>query len=214
MRCPVLTDDDKCALKAALQSGCLSVLSSDKDGTIRWSKVSDVLKHETKHKQAFKVTTASGRSVVATEDHSLFLYRNGAPDPTQTGSIVVGDDLAVVVNDQLHPDRVTSVELVDSLAESYDLSVPGDQNFVTTSGILAHNSYSVGGISLDLEKSSKYQSAAENYKDLFQTQLEQAKATVKIIKGLQQPKYGMGIRSSFGPYVGRGVLTPAKYIGF
>lgn len=74
--------------------------------------------------------------------------------------------------------------------------------------------YSIGGVSLNLEKSSKYESAANNYKDLFESQLERAKATVKIIKGLQQPKFGVGIRSAFGPYAGRGQLTPRKFVGF
>jgi hypothetical protein len=74
--------------------------------------------------------------------------------------------------------------------------------------------YSIGGVSLSLEKSGKYESAANNYKDLFQSQLEQAKATVKIIKGLQQPRYGVGIRSAFGPFAGRGQLTPQKFIGY
>ncbi len=74
--------------------------------------------------------------------------------------------------------------------------------------------YNIGGVSLSIEKSSKYESAANNYKDLFQSQLEQAKATVKIVIGLQQPRYGVGIRSSFGPFAGRGQLTPRKFVGF
>jgi len=74
--------------------------------------------------------------------------------------------------------------------------------------------YSIGGISLNLDKSSKYEAAANNFKDLFESQLERAKQTVKIVKGLQQPRFGIGIRSSFGPYAGRGVLTPQKFVGF
>lgn len=74
--------------------------------------------------------------------------------------------------------------------------------------------YSIGGVSLNIEKSSKYEAAANNFKDLFDSQLERAKATVKIVKGLQQPRFGIGIRSSFGPYSGRGALTPQKFIGF
>lgn len=75
-------------------------------------------------------------------------------------------------------------------------------------------SYSIGGVSLDVEKSSKYESAAGQFKDTFSDQLEKAKATVKIVSGLQQPRYGIGIRSSFGPYAGRGQITPAKWVGF
>jgi hypothetical protein len=74
--------------------------------------------------------------------------------------------------------------------------------------------YSIGGVSLSIEKSSKYESIYQAIKDQFETQLDKAKATVKIIAGLQQPKYGIGIRSSFGPYVGSGVLSPQKFVGF
>lgn len=75
-------------------------------------------------------------------------------------------------------------------------------------------SYNIGGVSLDLEKSSKYQSAYETLKGSFDEQLERAKLTVKFIRGLQQPKYGMGIRSAFGPHTSAGSLTPRKFIGF
>lgn len=73
-------------------------------------------------------------------------------------------------------------------------------------------SYSIGGISLDLDKSSKYDTLKQGASDQFDKQLEKAKATVKFIKGLQQPKYGMGIRSSFGPFQGRGVISPRKFM--
>lgn len=74
--------------------------------------------------------------------------------------------------------------------------------------------YSIGGVSLSIEKSSKYESAFQATKDNFDTQLDRAKQTVKIVKGLQQPRFGIGIRSSFGPNVGSGVLSPRKFIGF
>jgi hypothetical protein len=74
-------------------------------------------------------------------------------------------------------------------------------------------SYSIGGVNLDIERSSKYESTYQALNDQFDKQLEKAKATVKIIRGLQQPRYGMGIRSSFGPAVGNGVLTPRKFVG-
>jgi hypothetical protein len=73
--------------------------------------------------------------------------------------------------------------------------------------------YSIGGVSLDLEKSSKYESLKQSMSDQFDKMLENAKETVKVIGGLQQPKYGIGIRSSFGPYTSAGVLSPAKFMG-
>lgn len=74
--------------------------------------------------------------------------------------------------------------------------------------------YSIGGVSLNLERSSKYEAAYQAASDQFDKQLEKAKATINVVKGLQQPRFGMGIRSAFGPFTGRGVLTPAKFIGF
>ena len=73
--------------------------------------------------------------------------------------------------------------------------------------------YSIGGVSLSIDKSGKYESAKQGAKEQFDSQIEKAKATVNVIRGLQQPRYGMGIRSSFGPYVGAGVLTPRKFVG-
>lgn len=74
--------------------------------------------------------------------------------------------------------------------------------------------YSIGGVSLNINRSDKYESAAQAANDQFESQLERAKQTVKIIGGLQQPRFGIGIRSSFGPYVGAGVLSPRKFVGF
>jgi hypothetical protein len=73
--------------------------------------------------------------------------------------------------------------------------------------------YSIGGVSLDLEKSSKYEAAKQNAESQWDKYIEVAKKTVKYTKGLQQSKYGTGIRSAFGPYVGRGVISPRKFIG-
>lgn len=84
---------------------------------------------------------------------------------------------------------------------------------VQTNWISEEFGYSIGGVSLDLERSSKYGDLKQSASDQFEKMLEQAKATVKYIKGLQQPKYGAGIRSSFGPYTGSGVLTPGKFVG-
>lgn len=74
--------------------------------------------------------------------------------------------------------------------------------------------YTIGGVSLNLEKSSKYEAAQQAAQESFNTQLEKAKQTVNILKGVQQPKFGTGIRSAFGPYAGRGVLSPRKFVGF
>jgi hypothetical protein len=72
--------------------------------------------------------------------------------------------------------------------------------------------YSIGGISLSLEKSSKYESLKTNAEGQFDKAAEAKSRTVKFIRGLQQPKFGFGVRSSFGPNVGRGVLSPRSFV--
>lgn len=84
---------------------------------------------------------------------------------------------------------------------------------VTANWILDEFNYSIGGVSLDLEKSSKYQSLANDAQSRFQEFVVQAKDTVKVIRGLKQSRYGIGIRSSFGPSVGRGAMTPRRFLG-
>lgn len=72
--------------------------------------------------------------------------------------------------------------------------------------------YSIGGISLSIEKSSKYESLKQNAESQFDKAAEAKARTVKFMRGLQQPKYGLGIRSAFGPAVGRGVLSPRNFL--
>ncbi len=73
--------------------------------------------------------------------------------------------------------------------------------------------YSIGGVSLSIEKSSKYQSMASDLEARFTTDVTDAKDTIKIFVGLKQSKFGVGIRSSFGPSAGRGSLTPRRFLG-
>lgn len=73
--------------------------------------------------------------------------------------------------------------------------------------------YSIGGVSLSIDKSSKYQSMASDIQGRFTDHITAAKETVKIYVGLRQSKFGVGIRSSFGPSVGRGTLTPRRFLG-
>lgn len=74
--------------------------------------------------------------------------------------------------------------------------------------------YSIGGISLSIEKSSKYESLKQNAEEQWDKLVEAKKATYLITKGVAQPRFGVGVRSAFGPATGRGVLSPQSFIGF
>jgi hypothetical protein len=199
-------------IRKAFQAGELRVRSVGPTGEVFLAVVTDVLRHDSLGKACVRVTTESGKEVVATEDHSLFSMESGFPVATKSNLLEEGEPIAVV-GTCLEPEEIQKVETALSRPFMYDLSVPGPENFVLSNGIVAHNSYSIGGVSLDIEKSSKYESLKQGASEQFTTMLEKAKSTVKVIKGLQQPRYGMGIRSSFGPLAGRGILTPSKFMG-
>jgi len=72
--------------------------------------------------------------------------------------------------------------------------------------------YSIGGISLNIDKSSKYEQMKQNAKAEWDSHVETKLQTTKLVRGLQQPRFGIGIRSAFGPHVGRGVLSPRSFL--
>jgi hypothetical protein len=85
-------------------------------------------------------------------------------------------------------------------------------NAVAANWVADEFDYSIGGVSLSIEKSSKYESLKQNAEQQFDKGTEAKARTVKFLRGLQQPRFGIGIRSAFGPHVGRGVLSPRNFL--
>lgn len=74
-------------------------------------------------------------------------------------------------------------------------------------------SYSIGGISLDLNKSSEYQSLKDAADQMFDKATTAKQQTVFIIRGLKQPRFAAGV-STVGPNVGRGItMHPRNFMG-
>ena len=68
--------------------------------------------------------------------------------------------------------------------------------------------YSIGGVQLDLEKSAKYQAMRDALEAQLNTMIEQAKATIKITKGLRQARFTTGYQSGYlGPGSAPGVMS-------
>jgi hypothetical protein len=198
------------SIKSSFRNGKLLVKSYSKDyKEINWSPISDVFRHNSEKKNILKVTTDMG-SVTVTEDHSLFSYKDNTE--IKGKEIKVGESLTCCKDNKLDKAIVEKVEEVDRLEYTYDLSVPNNENFFLKNGILAHNSYSVSGVSLDIEKSSKYESLKNNYIQEYDKIRELAKSSIKIIRGLKQPRYGIGISSALGPYSRPGVQSRANYL--
>jgi hypothetical protein len=83
---------------------------------------------------------------------------------------------------------------------------------VTLNWIVDEFGYSLSGVSLDLEKSSKYESMKNNFLQEWDKSRELIKASIKIIKGLQQPRYGIGISSALGPYSRPGTQSRRNFV--
>ena len=72
--------------------------------------------------------------------------------------------------------------------------------------------YSISGVSLSIDKSSKYQSMGEVFNTEYKESKEGIKRSIKIVKGLKQPKFGVGISSALGPYSRPGVQSRRNYV--
>ena len=75
-------------------------------------------------------------------------------------------------------------------------------------------SYDIGGISLDISKADMYSSRMDSAEQQFEKMLEAKERTVKVTRGLKQYRYGIGVRSAFGPHTHEGAMTPQKFLGF
>ncbi len=82
-----------------------------------------------------------------------------------------------------------------------------------TNWISEEFTYSIGGISLDIEKSSKYQQLMDAANQQFDKGTAIKVDTVKIFRGIKQPRFAGGL-SRLGPAVGAGVVgSPRAYVG-
>ena len=119
-----------------------------------------------------------------------------------------------------HPPETEELNNLDRLCQSkpaWKASVLWGA-LVNAAQALAYNwivnefDYSIGGISLNLEKSSKYMDLKRNAEEQWDKLVEAKARTTKYIRGLSQPRFGRGVRSAFGPFVGRGVLSPRNFV--
>lgn len=204
------TDYNIKRIKESFFNGHLKVksMSEDKEG-VEWKDLRDVYRHITPHKRMLRVETDRG-SVVVTEDHSLFSW--DTKDPVEASDLKKGYMIVANENNELVCAEVTDIIEVDKENHTYDLCVPGTESAFLSSGILVHNSYSISGVSLDVDKSAKYEGMKNNFIQEYDKLKEQAKRSIKIIRGLRQPRYGVGISSALGPYSSPGVQARRNFI--
>jgi hypothetical protein len=137
------------------------------------------------------------------EDHELYHYLQVALDyfnmfPPSTFSLCTLQDLVT----QMPAWR--SAVYYGAMALAF--------NAVAANWVADEFDYSIGGVSLSIEKSSKYESLKSNAEGQFDKATEAKARTVKFLRAVQQPRFGIGIRSAFGPHVAQGVLSPRNFL--
>jgi hypothetical protein len=132
------------------------------------------------------------------EDEELYEYLLFAVDELNSSPPVTG-----VTLDNL-PDRWRSNILMRAAAAACGA--------VTLNWIADEFDYSISGVSLSIEKSSKYEAMKSNFLQEWDKSRELIKASIKIIKGLKQPRYGIGISSALGPYSRPGTQSRRNFI--
>lgn len=204
-------------IKQAIRNDSLEVDAVDPEtGDVERKQVTDVLRHDASDKDIVRVSLENGDDVIVTEDHSLFCLshdRDRVIQPVEASKLRAHESIIYVEGHTARPVQIASVTRTLARKYMYDLSVEDHQNFVLDNGILAHNSYSIGGVSLDINKADSYESLQQTANDQFEKLLEQKTKTVNITKGLRQSD-GIGLRAATGPVTGHGILTPRKYLGF
>jgi len=132
------------------------------------------------------------------EDEELYEYLLMAIDDFNTAPPITG----VTINDI--PDRWRTAIILRAGAFACFA--------ITMNWIADEFDYSVSGVSLSIEKSGKYQGMKENFISEYDKLKDQAKRSIKILKGLKQPRYGIGISSALGPYSRPGVQSRRNYV--
>lgn len=132
------------------------------------------------------------------EDEELYEYLLMSVDTFNSAPPVTG----IAISDM--PDRWRTVVLMGAAAHAC--------RAMAMNWAADEFSYSISGVSLEIDKSSKYLSLKENFEGQHEKMLDQAKSSIKIVKGLQQPRYGIGISSALGPYSRVGVQSRRNYI--
>jgi len=132
------------------------------------------------------------------EDYELYEYLLMAVDFFNTAPPVTGITLLQT------PDRWRSVVLLKAASLACGA--------LALNWIVDEYDYSISGVSLNLDKSSKYQAMKDSFETEYDKILELAKRSIKIAVGLKQPRYGIGISSALGPYSRPGVQSRRNYV--
>ncbi len=124
----------------------IKVLSfNPKTNKVEALPIKSVVSH--KHqKELYEIKTETGKGVLTTGNHSLFLNIQNKIIPTEVKDLRKGDTIATInlqkQSENLEGERITRIKKIrlDNPEPVYDISVENTRNFINAQGILLHNS--------------------------------------------------------------------------
>jgi len=131
---------DRSFIKQSFKDGKIKIKSSSLNGKIEYKKITDVLRHYSMHKNIHKILLKNGKSIIVTEDHSLFVFERNKLVIVKPKDYP--DKIVYINNNEIEQVDIVENNIIEKREHTYDLSVEDNENFVLSSGILAHNSFS------------------------------------------------------------------------
>ena len=98
----------------------VQVLAFDKDKRVRFSKITDFIKHKLEGSKLMEVTTKTGRNIRVTDSHSLFSFVNGQLADVPTNQLIPNESyIAIPKNLNLPRETIKEINLYDHFKNSY-----------------------------------------------------------------------------------------------
>ncbi|ADC70008.1 anaerobic ribonucleoside-triphosphate reductase [Methanocaldococcus sp. FS406-22] len=124
-----------------------------KTGKAEFKRVYAISRHKPRGK-VYKVIGKDGTSITVTEDHSLYHFDDNnnlvAVKPLELKHLVKVENIDNLDEAKLSKLEIKEIKEIDYNSYVYDLSVEDNENFITATGILCHNTI-FSSINLELE---------------------------------------------------------------
>ena len=109
----------------------VQVLAFDKDKKIKFSRITDFIKHKLEGSKLMEVTTRTGRKIKVTEDHSLFSFINGKITDVPTSNLIPNESYIVVPkNLNLPREIIKEINLYEHFKDDKDIFVSNVSSYL------------------------------------------------------------------------------------
>ena len=109
----------------------VQVLAFDKDKRVRFSKITDFIKHKLEGSKLMEVTTKTGRNIRVTDSHSLFSFVNGQLADVPTNQLIPNESyIAIPKNLNLPRETIKEINLYDHFKNDKEIFVSNISSYL------------------------------------------------------------------------------------